>query len=73
MLTSFRAGSLPAAYCTITSVPPAMGSHAPGSAASSDTTACKLAGRDQLIIGGIRPHVVALLRTASATASKIWM
>src|SRR5271170_4725697 len=38
MLTSFRAGSFPAEYCTMTSVPPAMGSHAPGSRASSDNT-----------------------------------
>src|SRR5262245_25126849 len=42
MLTSFRDESFPAAYCTITSVPPAMGSHLPGSLARRDTTACKL-------------------------------
>jgi hypothetical protein len=42
MLTNFRAGSFPAAYCTMTSVPPAMGSHTPGSRASSDTVECKL-------------------------------
>ena len=60
MLTSLRAGSFPAAYCTIRSVPPAMGSHAPGSAASSDTTACKLPGATNWYSAGIRSHVVAL-------------
>ena len=59
MLTSFRAGSFPAAYCTITSVPPAMGSHLPGSCARSDSTAGKVAGSDQFVIGGIGSHVEA--------------
>jgi hypothetical protein len=44
MLTSFRAGSFPAAYWTITSVPPAIGSHTPGSFASSETITFKLPG-----------------------------
>src|SRR5260370_17102052 len=44
MLTSFRAESLPAEYCTITSVPPAMGSHVPGTLAKSDNTAARLPG-----------------------------
>src|SRR4029077_11715466 len=44
MLTSFLADSLPAEYCTITSVPPAMGSHRPGASAKSDNTAGKLPG-----------------------------
>ena len=35
---------LPDAYCTIRSVPPAMGSHCPGSRASSDKTAERLLG-----------------------------
>ena len=36
--------SFPAAYCTITSVPPAIGSHAPGSLAKSESTAGKAPG-----------------------------
>jgi hypothetical protein len=44
MLTSFRAASFPAAYWTITSVPPAIGSHTPGSLANSEIIAFKLPG-----------------------------
>src|SRR5579863_3115304 len=43
-LTNLRVASLPEAYCTITSVPPAIGNHAPGCSASSDTTADRLPG-----------------------------
>src|SRR5271156_3135835 len=43
-LTSLRAPSLPAPYCTITSVPPAIGSHTPGSRASSSSTLDSLPG-----------------------------
>ena len=71
MLTNFRAGNFPAAYSTITSVPPAIGSHAPGSSANSETTACKRAGRNELVVPRIGPHVVVRRRAASATASKI--
>src|SRR5277367_1456933 len=44
MLTSLRAGSFPAEYCTITSVPPAIGSHSPGSCARRDNTAGRFGG-----------------------------
>src|ERR1700733_1492309 len=37
-LTSLRAPSLPALYCTINSVPPAIGTHDPGSLASNSST-----------------------------------
>jgi hypothetical protein len=67
-----RAGSLPAAYCTITSVPPAIGSHMPGSLASSETThaSCRArpfrSRRDSI-------SCIVLRRAASATASIIWL
>src|SRR5882762_2757963 len=41
MLTSLRALSLPAAYATINSVPPAMGIHSPEPSASRARTSCK--------------------------------
>src|SRR6202795_4288222 len=44
MLTNFRVARWPAAYCTIKSVPPAIGSQVPGSLASSESTDSKLLG-----------------------------
>src|SRR5215472_211373 len=44
MLTSLRAASVPAAYCTITSVPPAIGCHPPRASASNASTAPRLPG-----------------------------
>src|SRR5580765_77851 len=44
MLTSLPAASLPAAYCTMRSVPPAIGVQFPGSLASNTTTSCKVPG-----------------------------
>src|SRR3984885_14750520 len=43
-LTSFAAFSLPAAWATINSVPPAIGVHWPGSSASKASTASRLPG-----------------------------
>ncbi len=71
-LTSFRAASLPEAYCTIRSVPPAMGSHCARLPRQQRQDCRQIAGRTQLVIGRIRSHVCTLAcRAASATASKI--
>src|SRR6266852_5769615 len=52
MLIKFRLGSFPAEYKTITSVPPAMGSHCAGSPAISERTARKLPGETSLYSAG---------------------
>src|SRR5580692_3847283 len=52
MSINFRFGSFPAEYKTITSVPPAIGSHCAGSLASKETTACKLPGETSLYSEG---------------------
>src|ERR1700674_1467139 len=52
MLIKFRLGSFPAEYKTITSVPPAMGSHRAGSPASRERTACRLPGETRLYSAG---------------------
>src|SRR6266478_6406823 len=52
MLIKFRLGSFPAAYKTITSVPPAIGSHWAGSPASKERTACRLPGETSMYSAG---------------------
>src|SRR6202521_2363751 len=52
MLINFRLGSFPAEYKTITSVPPAIGSHSAGSLASRERTACRSPGDTSLYSAG---------------------
>src|SRR5881409_2512643 len=52
MLITFRLGSFPAEYKTMTSVPPAMGSHCAGSAASRERAPCRLPGETSLYSDG---------------------
>src|SRR6202034_355307 len=58
-LTSFGALSRPAAKATISSVPPAIGVHAPGSAASRLSTASSLPGAMRLCIAAL-PRIANL-------------
>src|SRR6267143_2137189 len=52
MLINFRWGSFPAEYKTITSVPPAMGSHWAGSLANRERTPCRFPGDTNLYSAG---------------------
>jgi hypothetical protein len=50
MLTSLRAGSFPAAYCTITSVPPAIGKPRARFVCQKRNHRVQVAGRNHFVI-----------------------